>query len=215
MFSSNTLIFMSNIIFIGLLPIICRYISVSANHSRVFLSTISGNYMLDPERWIFALGVLIFVIIHIYVTGPISTRLLSNAEHNIKNFAFNLEIFVLGTFLLIAWIPAHMILGMHALLGGMLFILSVFWLQTLLQYTHNNSDYIYILRYISFGIACICLLGMLSTFPSDLIGELVLTKNNSPERVYLLAMDERWTYFALFEWIFYYAILVFIATCSP
>ena len=108
-----------------------------------------------------------------------------------------------------------MILGMHALLGGMLFILSVFWLQTLLQYTHNNSDYVYILRYISFGIACICLLGMLSTFPSDLIGELVLTKNNSPERVYLLAMDERWTYFALFEWIFYYAILVFIATCSP
>ena len=208
------LLFISNIALAACTPIFCRYLSVQAGHSRAVFSTISGNYLLTPERWVFAGLISLFVCIHLIAFGPISSRVLSTASEHLKNNGVMLELTMLGLFVLIAWIPAHLILGMHALLGGLLFSGSLLWMSTIEQGTPSGS-FLHTLRN-SLLIACTaCLFGMLLYFPSDLISDLVRARGDLPRSLYLLGLDARWSNFALFEWAFYYGVLAFMLTCSP
>ncbi len=205
-------LFVANVLLAAITPLLCRHLSVQAGHSRAVFSTISGNYLLAPERWLFAGLISLFVGIHLGVFGTVSARTLSTAPEHIKNNAIMLEMIVLSLFTIIAWIPAHLILGMHALLGGLLFSGSLLWMSTILQATPQNS-YVYTLRN-GVLIGCTaCLFGMLCTFPSDLISDLIHARGDLPRSLYLLGIDARWTHFALFEWAFYYGVLGFMLTC--
>lgn len=205
--------YLANMFFIAILPLVCRALALQANHSRAYFSTISGNYMLSPERWVFGIGVSLFIGIYLGYHGMISPRVL-NGVNSIKSYASTLEIAELGLFLLIAWIPAHLILGMHALLGGMLFTISTLWIQTIAQHAPASTAVSYT-RHALVISAVVCLIGMIAHFPADLIGELVHTKPYSQERYYLLGMDARWDRFAIFEWLLFYSVIAFMTTCCP
>ncbi len=202
-----------NTIGLGVLPLICRYISVSSGHSRAYWSTISGNYLLVPERWIFGVGVTLFVLVHIGINGYISTRLLNHASSSTQLFASTIELYLLGIFLLIAWIPAHLILGMHALLGGMLFCSVILWMLTIMQNIKVNAVLFYAM-YICTSISIIMLCLMIVYFPADLIAELVSARNDIPKKLYLLGIDERWSNFAICEWLFFYSVVIFMQLCG-
>lgn len=206
--------YFANMLFIALLPLVCRALALQQNHSRAYFSTISGNYMLSPERWVFGLGVSLFIAVYVGYHGLISPRILAGTDQQTISYASTLEYAELGLFLLIAWIPAHLILGMHALLGGMLFTISALWLQTIAQYQQTNP-LLYYTRYALAISAVVCLFGMIANFPAELIQELVHTRPYSQQRYYLLGMDARWDRFALFEWLFYYCIIAFMTSCYP
>ncbi len=208
------LLFVSNILLAACTPILCRYLSVRAGHSRATFSTISGNYLLTPERWVFAGFISLFVCIHLVAFGPISSHTISTASEPIRNHAVMLEVIVLGLLALIAWMPAHLILGMHALLGGLLFSGSLLWMRTIEQATPQGS-LLHTLRNSLFIACTACLLGMLVYFPGDLISDLIRARGDVPRSLYLLGLDARWSNFALFEWAFYYGVLAFMLTCFP
>ena len=194
-------------------PLYCRHIAVKAGHSREYWSTISANYMLAPERWIFGIGVSAFIIIHLSINGLISSRLLTKASSNIQAYAMTLEMCILGIFLLIAWIPAHLILGMHALLGAMLFCSVTIWMNTILQHA-RLSLMVHYATLLCTGVNMACLCAMIIYIPTELIGELVRSGNNIHRKLQLLGMDERWTNFAIAEWLFFYSTLLFMQLCN-
>ena len=198
-----------NLIFLGILPLVCRMIAVHAGRAQPFLATISGHYLVSPERWLFAGGVAIFVVIHIGVTGLLSPTI-PNATALTRQYCQILEMLLLGAFLLIACVPAHVILGLHATLGAVLIGVSLLWMSTILQHISLALPVWYWIGNAMLIGAAISTLGMMSTFPSGVISELVVSRGNLERTLYLLAWDHRWLLFACFEWAYYYCLIIFM-----
>ena len=203
-----------NILFAALLPVICRYYAVEAGHSRAYFSTISGNYLLAPERWFFAIGVSIFVCVYLSTYGFLSLRF-ANLESGLSRYLLVLESAILLIFLLISWFPAHLVLGLHALLGSLLFTSAIMWMSSLCFIDANDPIFLQALRFMILVLAAMSLLGMMAFFPAQLIAELVGSRGDTQRTLYLLALDSRWTNFAVFEWIFYYMVLAFLLSYTP
>ena len=205
-------IYLANLCFVAIVPLICTYISSQSGHSNAYLSTISANYLLYPERLIFAVGVAVFTLIYGFITGPISQNIIKNKQQAL--FAKQAEIIILAVFFTIAAIPAHLILGLHATLAGILAGSCLLWMNTIIehgqcsQWTRYCRTSIYIL-------ACAMAFGMIVTFPHRIIFELSAARGNIEKLLYLLGLDKRWFIFAHFEWAFFYCIIFFFMTCTP
>lgn len=200
-----------NLLFIAILPIICRYLAVSAGHAQPWLATISGHYLLAPERWVFAAGVGIFVIVHLWGTGLISSYFMKLNPSELL-YCRRLEMLLLGVFLLIAWTPAQLVLGLHATLGGILVGISLLWMATLLQQITSQQVLCYWLGNGLFILAVVLACALVLSFPIDIVSELAASRGNMPRTLHLLAWDKRWLIFASLEWGYYYAFILFMAT---
>lgn len=198
-----------NLLFVGCVPIICRYLAVSSGRAQPFLATISGHYLQAPERYLFAGGVISFVIIHFYVTGFLSTNI-PQATTAAKHYCQTLEMILLGAFLLIACAPAHLILGLHASLGALLVGISLLWMSTILQHVNTTQPVWYWLGNAILILGVISTIGMITTFPIEVVSQLINVRGDLDRTFSLLAWDKRWFFFACFEWIYYYCVIGFM-----
>ena len=198
-----------NLIFLAIIPLVCRVVAVNAGRAQPFLATISGHYLLSPERWLFAGGITLFVVIHIGVTGLLSPAI-ANATEAARQYCQILEMLLLAALLLIACIPAHLILGLHATLGALLIGVSLLWMSTILQHISLAQPVWYWIGNAMLIGGALSALGMIATFPSGVISELVTSRGNLERTLYLLAWDHRWFLFACFEWTYYYCIVIFM-----
>lgn len=203
------LIYIANLIFIGIVPLICYALSTQAGHSAVYLSTISANYMHFPARLVFLLGTGVFVIIHYASTKLISPRLVTNKKLTV--FTARLEMLILSVFFTIAAIPAHVILGLHATLAGLLAGATLLWMHTVIEETFKGQliDWVRQSLYIA---SCCLAFGMVVSYPHQIIYELGATRADMAKRLHLLGLDDRWFVFAHFEWVYFYCVLLFFAT---
>lgn len=201
--------YLINLIFLSVVPVICYTLSTQAGHSAHYLSTISANYMYFPERLFFLVGVGIFVVVYYSITGLLSPKLVKRKGPAL--FAARLEILILAVFFTIAAIPAHLILGLHATLMGLLAGVLLLWIHTLLEQT-NQGQLIDRIRHALFVSACAMTFGMIVSYPHQIIYELGATRADMAKRLHLLGLDERWLVFAHFEWVFFYIIIFFFAT---
>ena len=209
---SRPIIYLTNLCFVAIIPMICTYISSQSGHSNAYLSTISANYLLYPERLIFAVGVAVFTLIYGFITGPISQNIIKNKEQAL--FAKQAEIIILAVFFTIAAIPAHVILGLHATLAGILAGSCLLWMNTIIEHGQCSQWTRYCRTSIYF-LACTMAFGMIVTFPHRIIFELSAARGNIEKLLYLLGLDKRWFIFAHFEWAFFYSIIFFFMTCTP
>ena len=205
-------IYLTNLCFVAIVPLICTYISSQSGHSNAYLSTISANYLLYPERLIFAVGVGLFTLIYGFITRPISQYIIKNKQQAL--FAKQAEIVILGVFFTIAAIPAHLILGLHASLAGILAGSCLLWMNTIIEHG-QCSQWIKYCRTSIYFMACITAFGMILTFPHRIIFELSAARGNIEKLLFLLGLDQRWFVFAHFEWAFFYSVLFFFMTCTP
>jgi hypothetical protein len=202
-------IYLVNLIFISVVPVICYTLSTQAGHSAHYLSTISANYMHFPERLFFLVGVGIFVVVYYSITGLLSPKLVKRKGPAL--FAARLEILILAVFFTIAAIPAHLVLGLHATLMGLLAGVILLWIHTLLEYTHQGRQIDLIRRALFIG-ACVMAFGMIVTYPHQIIFELGAARADMAKRLHLLGLDDRWLVFAHFEWVFFYIVILFFAS---
>ena len=201
--------YLVNLVFISIIPVICYTLSTQAGHSAHYLSTISANYMHFPERLLFLIGVGIFVSTYYLVTGLISPKLIKRKTSAL--FAARLEMLILAVFFTIAAIPAHVVLGLHATLAGLLAGVILLWMHTLLEQTYQGRQ-IDQMRQILFISACVMAFGMVVSYPHQIIYELGATRADMATRLHLLGLDARWLVFAHFEWVFFYVVVLFFAT---
>ena len=202
-------IYIANLIFISILPLICYTMSTQAGHSAPYLSTISANYMHFPERLLFFIGSGVFVTVHYTTTKLVSSRLIKKKLPAL--FAARLEMLLLAVFFTIAAIPAHIVLGLHATLMGLLAGVILLWMHTLQEYTYQGrlTDQI---RQALFVGACVMAFGMIVSYPHQIIFELGAARADMAKRLHLLGLDDRWLVFAHFEWVFFYIVILFFAT---
>ena len=205
-------LYLANMCFISLIPLICTAISSQSGHSNAYLSTISASYLHFPERLIFAIGVAIFVAIYSFVTGPVSLNIISNKQHG--RFAHQTEILILSVWFTIAAIPAHLVLGLHASLAGILAGACLLWMSTIIEHARCTTWLLH-LRRILFTLACIFAFAMIVSFPHRIVFELSAARGNIDKLLYLLGLDNRWFVFAHFEWAFFYTVILFFVTCTP
>ena len=200
-----------SIFWLGLLPFTCWCISTSLGHSRKFLSTISGNYLLSPESWIFVFGVFIYVVCHLSL-GLISSSVALSLQAN-YGLTF-LEILMLLLLLLIASVPAQYVLGFHGLIGGLVFSIGVIWMWSMSISMVFESSIQAFFCYLMSIFATGSVVGMASYIPIDVLLELLDAGQDFDRKVDLLGKDARWFEFACFEWLYFYSIIVFLlAAC--
>lgn len=202
-----------NLIFLAIIPLVCRFLAVNAGRAQPYLATISGHYLQAPERYIFAGGVALFVLVHISISGLLSASL-PQATDATRQYCQTLEMVLLGAFLLIACAPAHIILGLHASLGALLVGISLLWMSTILQHVNMAQPIWYWLGNATLIVAVIAAIGMITSFPIDVVSQLVASRGDLDRTFFLLAMDQRWFIFACFEWSYYYCIIVFMLTMA-
>ena len=200
-----------SILFFASLPLLCWIISTSLGHSRRFLSTISGNYLLSPERWIFAVGVFVYILCHLSL-GLIANSVVLSLEYH---YTLSLiELIMLGLLMIIAAVPAQYVLGLHAVTGGCRFTIGVIWMGGVMVRAFEGSEpIISIVRGCLLIVATLSLSGMMKFIPLDLIGELVSADDDLDKKVKLLGKDTRWDRFACFEWLYFYSTVGFLLTC--
>jgi hypothetical protein len=162
-----------------------------------------------PERLFFLVGVGIFVVVYYSITGLLSPKLVKRKGPAL--FAARLEILILAVFFTIAAIPAHLVLGLHATLMGLLAGVILLWIHTLLEYTHQGRQIDLIRRALFIG-ACVMAFGMIVTYPHQIIFELGAARADMAKRLHLLGLDDRWLVFAHFEWVFFYIVILFFAS---
>lgn len=200
-----------SVVFFALLPVICWIISTSLGHSRRFFSTISGNYLLPPERWLFAVGVFIYILCHL-TFGLIASSTFLSPDHYYTLSA--IELVMLGLLMVIAVVPAQYVLGLHAIVGGGVFTIGVIWMSVVTMRGFSGATtFMFIMRGSLSVVAMASLLGMMKTIPLDLIGELVSAGDDLKKKVKLLGKDARWDRFACFEWLYFGCIIGFLLTC--
>ncbi|MEC8881724.1 MAG: hypothetical protein VX737_00370 [Pseudomonadota bacterium] len=200
-----------SILFFAFLPLLCWVISTSLGHSRRFFSMISGNYLLSPERWIFAVGVFVYILCHLSL-GLIANSVVLSFEYH---YALSvIELIMLSLLMVIAVVPAQYVLGLHAIVGSFLFTIGVIWMGgVMVRAFEQSAPIISALRGLLSIIATSSLLGMMRSIPLDLIGELISSGNDFEKRVKLLGKDARWDKFACFEWLYFYSVAGFLLTC--
>jgi hypothetical protein len=191
-----------------LLPIICYYLSVSQGRSRPWLSIISGNYLLMPERIIFALGMVFYCALQLWHTGPFTNKVvLKSTSAHLKRYCLLLEKVMLGALVLIACVPAQEVMGLHAATGTLIVGSAQLWFNTVLfkcktALSPSKKQGIRILMYIGY----VCILGMVLSYPPGVLIDIVRAGENMQRRLHLIAWDPRWFTFAIFEWMYYYIL---------
>ncbi len=204
---SQNVIYYSNILILATLAVVCRALSTSQGHSRSYYSTISGNYMLYPERWLFQFGIYAFVIVHA-IQGGATIRLISNGF--ISNTLVFMEIVELVSLVIIASVPVQKILGLHALLGFFLFGSSLIWMIGLGIATTTSTYTLILTRLCIILTALSCIYNMVSSLPFDVIEELSRAQGDEMKKLQLLGHDKRWNRFAVYEWLYFFCMIAFL-----
>lgn len=197
------------------LPVACYILSVHHGHSRPWLSIISGNYLLMPERAVFAFGMGFYCLLQLFVTGPYTLHVLDqgNSDH-LQIFLMTLERTLLGSLIVIAAVPAHLVLGLHATTGVLIVGSMQLWLHTLLykcrlNLTQRKKKFLFVLLYSGY----VAIAGMILSYPPGVLLELMQAGHDLQKRLYLIAWDSRWFTFAVFEWFYYYILFLILFLC--
>ena len=193
------------------LPVLCRYVAILMDHSHNGWTVISANYLLAPERWIFAIGAGLFTVIH-FILGPITTFMQHAKTKKQIEYMRQIELSILGAFLLIACVPAHSILGLHTVLCAVLACTTLLWMWMTIDLEIEACPKITALRMILFGFACTSICAMIALFPFSIIKDISKISKSSEKVIELIIYDTRWQDFAPFEWAYYFIVIIFFCT---
>jgi hypothetical protein len=180
-------------------------------HNHAGWTIISASYLLAPERWLFAFGAGLFTAIH-YSVGPIST-LLRCVSNNIQaRYMQKIEMSMLAAFLLIACVPAHLLLGLHAILCSIIISSSLLWMWMIIELEAKNHPVVTCFRAVLFIGACLSTCAMIALFPFSILVDIGQVSESPESVIALIVSDRRWQGFAPFEWAYYFIVILFLCT---